>query len=325
MRQTMVEFVCQNCGNKQLRDAKGSVVTSPKAIDVNSQYFCNECGTELPKDQMADLVTAAAAEVVIANNLRMQARNAKNNGDFENALNLYQQLLLQKPDDWEATFYSVYCNCYNAVGAVENACDAVKMSLEGVFDKIDNLHGVEKQNAVKLLVSDAGLFALHMFDSAVQRHASLDVSSMTKNQGALRNQLTSALNIVITCASNVMNRYGDEEQVAALVELPATCALQMQSRQQYVTLFVGSDTNKSLLDWIGKYNPKYVEEYKAKQNRSMRSGTIALAIFAAIFYAIGYFTEGMFSSWFCIPMAIFCGAWAIIRILIQLFNNKKRG
>ena len=317
----MAEFVCQNCGNKQLRDAKGNVITNPKAIDVKGQYFCNECGAELPKDQMAALVSAAAAEVLIANQLRTQARNAKNNGDYESALNLYQQLGFQKPDDWEAAFYSVYCNCYNAVGAVENACDAVKMCLDGVFDKIDNLHGVEKQNAVKFVVSDTGLFALHMFDSAVQQHATLDVSAMTKNNGTLRNQLTGALNIVIACASNVMNRYGDEDQVAALVELPATCALQMQSRQSYVTLFVDSNTNKTLLDWIGRFNPKYVEEYKAKQNRSMRSGTIFLIILAAVCYAIGHFSEGFWAD-FGIWMAIFCGAWAVIRIIIQLTKKK---
>ena len=317
----MVEFVCQNCGNKQLRDAKGNVITNPKAIDVKGQYFCNECGAELPKDQMAELVSAAAAEVLIANQLRTQARNAKNNGDYESALNLYQQLGFQKPDDWEAAFYSVYCNCYNAVGAVENACDAVKMCLDGVFDKIDGLSGQEKVNAVKFVVSDAGLFALHMFDSAVQQHAALDVSAMTKNNGTLRNQLTGALNIVIACASNVMNRYGDEDQVAALVELPATCALQMQSRQSYVTLFVDSNTNKTLLDWIGRFNPKYVEEYKAKQNRSMRSGTIFLIILAAVCYAIGHFSEGFWAD-FGIWMAIFCGAWAVIRIIIQLTKKK---
>ena len=317
----MAEFVCQNCGNKQLRDAKGNVITNPKAIDVKCQYFCNECGAELPKDQMAGLVSAAAAEVLIANQLRTQARNAKNNGDYESALNLYQQLGFQKPDDWEAAFYSVYCNCYNAVGAVENACDAVKMCLDGVFDKIDGLSGQEKVNAVKFVVSDAGLFALHMFDSAVQQHAALDVSAMTKNNGTLRNQLTGALNIVIACASNVMNRYGDEDQVAALVELPATCALQMQSRQSYVTLFVDSNTNKTLLDWIGRFNPKYVEEYKAKQNRSMRSGTILLIILAAVCYAIGHFSEGFWAD-FGIWMAIFCGAWAVIRIIIQLTKKK---
>lgn len=321
----MAEFVCQNCGNKQLRDAKGNVITSPRAIDVNGKYYCNECGTELPKDQMAELVKAAVAEVLIANNLRTQARTAKNNGDYENALNLYQQLQLQKPDDWEAAFYSVYCNCYNAVGAVENACDAVKMCLDGVFDKIDKLHGVEKQNAVKFVVSDAGLFALHMFDSAVQRHASLDVSSMTKNQGALRNQLTSALNIVITCASNVMNRYGDEDQVAAIVEVPATCALQMQSRQSYVTLFVDSNTNKTLLEWIGRFNPTFVEDYKKKQNRSMTTGNVFLMILGAIFLAIGLMVEGTFAKWFCIPMAAFCLLWGLFRIIVQVANQKLNG
>ena len=245
----MVEFICPNCDNKSLRSEKGEIITDPKHIDVHAKYFCEKCEAELSREHRSELLKAAAEEMVMLNNLRLQARNAKNNGDYESALNLYQQLGFQKPDDWEAAFYSVYCNCYNAVGAVENACDAVKMCLDGVFDKIDGLSGQEKVNAVKFVVSDAGLFALHMFDSAVQQHAALDVSAMTKNNGTLRNQLTGALNIVIACASNVMNRYGDEDQVAALVELPATCALQMQSRQSYVTLFVDSNTNKTLLDW----------------------------------------------------------------------------
>lgn len=320
----MEGFICRNCGNKEVRDAKGNVVASPKSIAVNSQYFCTECGEELPQDQVKELISLAVSASLMENNLRLQARNAKKREAYEEASALYQQLLQVKPDDWEAAFYSVLCNCYNAVGAIDTACDAVKMCLDGVFDKIDGLSGQEKVNAVKLMVSDAGLFALHMHDSAVKQHSTLDVSAMTKNNNALRNQLTSALNIMITCASNVMNRYGDEDRVAALVEIPAKAAIQMQSRQQYVTLLVDSGTNKTLLDWIGRFDPKYVAEYKAKKDRAMRSGTIFLVILAAIFYAIGYFTEGFwadFGTW----MAIFCGAWAIIRVIIQLFNKKKNG
>ena len=321
----MAEFVCQNCGNKTLRDQKGNVITNPKAIDVKGQYFCDDCGAELPKVQLSELVQAAVAEVLMKNNIRTQAKNAKNNGDYESALQLYQQLQAQKPDDWEAAFYSVYCNCYNAVDAAENACEALTLCLEDVFDKIDKLHGVEKQNAVKFVVSDAGLFALHMFDSAVQRHAALDASSATQNSNLLKNQLISALNIVITCASIVMDRYGDEDKLAALVEHPATCALQMQTRQHYVTLSISPETHRTLLEWIGRFNPEYVAQYKAKQNRSMRNGTILLVVLGAIFGAIGYFVEGYFSRWFCIPMAIFCGAWAIFRIIIQLANKKLNG
>ena len=313
----MEGFICRNCGKKEVRDTKGNVVASPKSIAVNCQYFCTECGEELPQDQLKELISLALSTSLMESNLRLQARNAKKREAYEEASALYQQLLQVKPDDWEASFYSVLCNCYNAVGAIDTACNAVEMSLEGVFDKIDGLSGQEKVNAVKLMVSDAGMFALHMHDKAVQQHAALDVSAMTKNNNALRNQLTSALNIMITCASNVMKRYGDDDPVVAQVEIPATVAIQMQSRQTYVTLFVDSATNKTLLDWIGRFNPKYVEEYKAKQNRSMRSGTIFLIILAAVCYAIGHFSEGFWAD-FGIWMAIFCGAWAIIRIIIQL-------
>ena len=96
----------------------------------------------------------------------------------------------------------------------------------------------------------------------------------------------------------------------------------MQTRQQYVTLSVSPDTEKTLLEWVGRFNPSYVKEYKEKQKRAMRSGNIFLIIMAAVFYAIGHFSEGFWKD-FGIWMAIFCGAFAVLRIISQLFLKKK--
>ena len=318
----MVEFVCQNCGCKKLRDVNGNIVSDPKKIDVHVQHFCADCNEALSKDQLGALLTSTIQEDTYIRNLRNQARTAKNNESYEDALALYQQLQAIAPDAWDAEFYSVYCSAHEAVGAIENACTAMEMCLNNVFNKLETLEGIEKQNAVKFVVSDACSFALHMFDAAVRQHTALDANSMLKHNNVYKNQLTCALNIVITCANLVIRHFGNDNEVIANVELAAMCALQMQTRQQYVTLYVRPDTEKTLLEWVGRFNPGYVKEYKEKQKRAMRSGNIFLIIMTAVFYAIGHFSEGFWAD-FGIWMAIFCGAFAVLRIISQLFLKKK--
>lgn len=321
----MAEFICPNCGSAQLRDQKGNTVSNLKSLDVHGSYACAECGTEVTPEQVGELVKAVAMEITMTSNLYTQARNAKNSGDYAAAAELYEQILSIEPNSWEASYFSVSCNSRGVFGAVENACNAVKLCLDGVFDKIDALPASQKKDAVKIVVVDACTFAVDMFDAAVKQHASLDVSVMNQNNSALKNQLICALNITITCADQVMNRYGDQDQIAAIVETPASCALQLQSRQSFVTLTLEPDTSRTLLEWIGRFNPQYVEEYKAKQNRSMASGTIFLVVLGAIFLALGLALEGVFAKWFCIPMAIFCLVGGVFRIIVQAANKKLNG
>lgn len=321
----MAEFICRKCGNNQLQNAAGTVISGPKAIDVNSQYFCTVCGEELPKEQMSELIQMSVQESLVGSNLRLQALEAQKNGDYETASNLYQQLQILKPNDWAPVFYSVYCNCYNAVGAVENACKALEQCLNGVFDKIDNLQGEERVIALKQMLADTGLFALHMFDSAVQRHASLDASTMTQHNAALKSELISALNIMIACVNQMTKRYGDDDQAVAQVTIPATCALKMQSRQPYVSLVMQAETARTLLELVRRFDPAWAEEYIKKQNRAMASGTIFLMILGAIFLPLGLYLKGAFAKPFCLIMAAGCLFIGVVRIIVQLANKKLNG
>lgn len=321
----MAEFICPNCGNNQLCDQKGKCVSSIKSLAANEKYVCSQCGTEVAQEQLKEMVAAAAQESILSSNLYKQARNAKNKGDYEGASNLYQQILLREPNSWEAAFFSVSCNSRCSVGAIENACNAVRLCLAGVFDMIDALQNSQKQNAVKTVVTDACLFAVNMFDAAVKHHASINASVMSQHNNELKQQLVSATNIVVSCASLVMNRYGDEPEIAAVVETPAKCALELQSRQQFVSIVLEPDTSRTLLEWIGRFNPEYVENYKKKQNRAMASGTVFLMVLGAIFLALGLLLEGVFAKWFCVPMAIFCLGFGILRLIVQAANKKLNG
>ena len=320
----MEGFICSNCGSNMFCDLNGKEIENAKSIDVRGKYVCGECGTEIEKAQIGALVVQAANKSTATNNIKAQARNAYNNGNYEAALNYYQQIGAIDPMSWEAAFYPVCCNSRMSA-AVENACEAVRLCLDGVFDKIDLLQGEEKRVAVKLLVSDACLFAVNMFDAAVKQHMAIPASAMSQHNNELKRQLVSAANIMIICSSNVMNRYGDEAAVAALVEIPATAAIQLQTRQSFVSMNYEPDTSRTLLEWIGRYNPTFVEDYKKKQNRSMTTGNVFLMILGAIFLVIGLMMEGTFAKWFCIPMAAFCLLWGLFRIIVQVANKKLNG
>ncbi len=166
---------------------------------------------------------------------------------------------------------------------------------------------------------------MNMFDAAVKQHMAIPASTMSQHNNELKRQLVSAANIMILCSSNVMNRYGDEAAVAALVEIPATAAIQLQTRQTFVSINYEPDTRRTFLEWIGKFNPTFVEDYKKKQNRSMTTGNVFLMILGAIFLAIGLMVEGTFAKWFCIPMAAFCLLWGLFRIIVQVTNQKLNG
>ena len=160
---------------------------------------------------------------------------------------------------------------------------------------------------------------------AIKTHMAIPANQMSAHNGALKAQMVSALNMLITCASQIMSRYGDNDEIACCVENPARRAVEFYKRQSFVTVALSAETNATLLNWIGRFNPGYVEEYKKKQNRAMVSGTIALMIFGTIFLALGLSLKGVFAKWFCIPMAVFCLGYGVFRVIIQLANKKLNG
>lgn len=322
----MAEFICPNCGNRQLNDQNGNRLSDIKALDLKQMYVCSQCGTESEPEQRKMLVMAAAQESRESAQLWLQARNAKNDSDYEMASEYYQQILAMDPSSWEATFYSVCCNSWAcSIGGIDNACTAVKMCLNEVFDKIELLSDKQKAFAVKLVVSDAGLFAVEKFDAAVRYHASLNASVMNQHNNELKNRLISALNVLIAASSLVMERFGDDAKIAPLVAIPAQAAIQMQSRQSFVKIILEPETSKTLLDWIGRYDPGFVAEYKKKQNKSILTGSIVLIVLGAIFLALGLLLNGIFAKWFSLPMAGVCLLWGFFRVIIQAANKKMNG
>lgn len=279
--------------------------------------------------QSVDIAQAKAAAARYATDVMKLLEVAQKEGlnnNFGAITGYYQQIIALNPDSWVAELFSVLINAFPVnTGDVANACNAVESYIKKALDTIDTQPDFEKKWDVTILSGAAVQFSDVASCMAINTHLAIPVSQMSAHNGALKAQMVSALNILITCASQIMSRYGDNDEIASCVENPARRAVEFYKRQSFVTIALSAETNATLLNWIGRFNPTFVEDYKKKQNRSMTTGNVFLMILGAIFLAIGLMTEGTFAKWFCIPMAAFCLLWGLFRIIVQVANKKLNG
>ena len=92
-------YVCQECG------AKYSVEEARKLMV--------EVGDDTPAAPAAVAAPAAPDNSQRVENLRKLAKRAKEEDNSEMAAKYYEQLLMECPDDWEASFYSTFYAAHN--------------------------------------------------------------------------------------------------------------------------------------------------------------------------------------------------------------------
>lgn len=279
--------------------------------------------------QISEELQAKAAVARYATNVMKileEALKEGQNNNFYAIAGYYQQIIALDPDSWVAEFFSVLINAFPVnTGYVVNACDAVEAYIKKALDTIDTQPDFRKKWDVTILSCAVVQFSDVASCMAIRSHMAIPVNQMSAHNGALKEQMISALNILITCASQIMSRYGDNDEIASCVENLATRAVLFHKKQSYVTVVLPPETNTTLLNWIGRFNPQFVEDYKKKQNRSMVTGNVFLMILGAIFLVIGLLVDGIFTKWFCIPMAAICLIWGIFRIIVQVANKKLNG
>lgn len=96
---------------------KAIVCEMCKSNDIVKQdglYVCQNCGTKYTPDEATKLMVDISGSTVKIDtsdeieNLYTLARNARQENNAANAAKYYDMILLKKPNDWEAYFYSTY-------------------------------------------------------------------------------------------------------------------------------------------------------------------------------------------------------------------------
>ena len=82
-------------------------------------------------------------------NLYKLARRAKTEGNSENAQKYYDMISIQNPDDWEATFYSVYYQAMQTnIGGILNATVRVQNAARSALDLIANSNELDTEKGI---------------------------------------------------------------------------------------------------------------------------------------------------------------------------------
>ncbi len=110
--------MCQDCGCKYTLEEARKIMNG---------------GTEVP-------AVSATAENTVSKklaNLYQLARRAKDENNSENAAKYYEQIMLEEPDSWEASFYQTYYTAMQCrIGQIASAANLVTACLENVFKLI---------------------------------------------------------------------------------------------------------------------------------------------------------------------------------------------
>ena len=139
----MKRLVCEMCGGTDL-------------VKHNGVFVCQTCGTkysveEAKKMMIEGNVDVSGSIVKVDNSEKLQnlyqlARRAKDDKNSENAQKYYEQIAVEDPNSWEASFYGVYYTAMNCkIGQIGNSAYTVKNSIGSTFELIREYVPYENQ------------------------------------------------------------------------------------------------------------------------------------------------------------------------------------
>ena len=128
--------------------------------------FCSKCGNVLVDDSLgsADVIQRGANNEKLEN-LYLLARRASKENNPKMGEQYYQQILVEDPNSWEATFYAAYYTAINHYRSDEDgsAILAIGNVINSVFDIIDNMQDSDEQLIATEEVESKALSALTAF------------------------------------------------------------------------------------------------------------------------------------------------------------------
>lgn len=141
----MKQLVCEMCGGKEL-------------VKQDGIFVCQSCSTKYSVEEAKKMMVTIDNSGKVENALK-SARRAMENKSYEQAEKFYNIVLEEEPENWEATFYSVYSKVNKPGLTALNAEDSIKNCLGTVLKDIKKIDNVTKQNeAIKQIHADLCCF-----------------------------------------------------------------------------------------------------------------------------------------------------------------------
>lgn len=197
----MKKLTCEMCGGSDLLKEEGV-------------FACQSCGTkysvEEARKMMIDGTVEVTGKVSVDNtakldNLFKVARRAKDDMNVEQAFKYYEQITLENPNSWEATFYIAFFSAVQKYRKHEIGppISLIRNCLDSVFDLIENIEdGDEQRAASQEVIEKVNTIASLLLDSIQQDYDSEKEAFDRKYSQAE----TSVTNMLVKASFNAENK-----------------------------------------------------------------------------------------------------------------------
>lgn len=202
----MEKMVCEMCSSNEF-------------IKKDGFYVCEHCGTKYTLEEAKNLIqTVQIDRSPEMEKVWVLARRAKENGDSENAASYYQTILMNDPDNWEATFFQAYfrasqTNLINAVNAVNTVIAGVKSAMP-LIGKLETSE--EQKSAIAEVLEHSMSFAEMIATQAGQQvEAVRDPSNVAAYQAQMaisKPVVVAARHIFVTLEDSLKQDFSDSDK-----------------------------------------------------------------------------------------------------------------
>ncbi len=131
----MQAMVCELCGSNDI-------------IKQDGYYVCQHCGTKYSVEEARKLLgTVKIDKSEETKNLLLLARRARDENNSENAEKYYGMVLIQSPNNWEASFFHVYYQAMECkIAGIASAAQSIANCIDGNFALVKQLEDEKEQS-----------------------------------------------------------------------------------------------------------------------------------------------------------------------------------
>ena len=250
----MKALVCEMCNSQDL-------------VKQDGFFVCQNCGTKYTVEEARKLMVEGTVKVDNTEklaNLYQVARRARDNNDSEGAAKYYEQIQIEEPTSWEASFYTTYYKAMSCkIGEIRSAAISVSNCLDTVLGLIRD-HVADKgeqKAAVEEIVRRCRVIAPLLNKAAENHYFDIGESIRGEYRQEYVDMAGAARDILYTCGNSVTNIFGNEPEYATQAAKCWEDAVEMH--REMLGYYADKAGNQKYIDryWkkIEQVDPAYVD------------------------------------------------------------------
>ena len=234
---------------------------------------------ELVEENTDVVAETSSGNVEKLEDLYRLARRAKDGNDLEEAQKYYRMIAEEKPDDWEAEFFSVYYRAMNYENeGISNAANRLNNCEERVLNLIkDRVENVEdRKKAIDSVQGDLLFGSYILFASAKEYYNGISAQLRGNYTQEYLNNGCAARDVLYKFGDRVIKIFGEEYQRVAV----GSWITAVEIHKEMMEFFTNKEYNKSLiLSYVSKIQ-KYDSTYETPEI-STKGCYIATAVYGS--------------------------------------------